>query len=127
MCQFTEKNKEIILLKVECEKYHRKQKFRKKVITLFSDKPSSFEKINFIELDRVITSDRKMAYVFNDYFSNIVADLGLKIPVALNHQNAKSEDPIVNSISNEQNHHIIILKQLCKNFVKIISVSKLQF
>lgn len=59
----------------------------------------SSKKISLIEQDRVATSDTKMTEIFNDYFSNIVPDLGLKIPVAFIHQSTKREDLIVNAIS----------------------------
>ena len=45
----------------------------------FSDKSSHFEKESLIEQDTVIANDSKIAEIFNDYFSNIVSDLGLKI------------------------------------------------
>ena len=37
----------------------------------------------------MFTSDSKIAKIFNDYFSNLVLDLGFLI-----HQSQKSEDPI---------------------------------
>ena len=43
--------------------------------------------------------DRWFAEAFNDYFNNIVQDLVLKIPDALNHHSLKNKDPFVNVIS----------------------------
>ena len=75
------------------------KKFWKIGKDIFSDKSSNFEKISLIQQDRVITSDSKIAEMFNDYFNNIVSDLGLKMPDALIHHSPKNEDPIVNEIS----------------------------
>ena len=41
-------------------------------------------------LDRVMTNDSKIAEVSNHYFSNIVPDLGLKIPDALMNHSPKN-------------------------------------
>ena len=47
----------------------RKKNFCKNC-NFFPDKSSSFEKMSFIEQDRVIIDNRAIAEVFNDYFSN---------------------------------------------------------
>ena len=76
-----------------------------------SDKSSIFEKISLIEQDRVATSDTKMTEIFNDYFSNIVPDLGLKIPVAFISPYCECNIYVEKS---SQYHLKIILKH-CKN------------
>lgn len=53
------------------------------------------KKIFLTEQDRMITKDRKIAEVFNDYFSYIVSDLWLS---------PKNKHPTVNAISKYQDH-----------------------
>ena len=66
----------------------------------------------------MITNDNKIAEDFNDYFGNIVLDLGLKIQDAAIHHSQKNEDHIVNVISKYQNHLSIktILKHSKNHF-----------
>ena len=51
MCQFTKKNKEIILIKIKSKKYRRQQKNLEHgiIFFFFVEKSSSFEKVSLIE------------------------------------------------------------------------------
>ena len=72
----------------------------------------------------MITDDSEIAETFNQYFSNIVSNLALKVPDALTHS-PKVKDPILSAISKYQNHPSIrIILQNCKNhfFFKIATL-----
>lgn len=52
----------------------------------------------------MITDDSKIAEIFNNFFSNIVWDLGINIPDTLIHHSPKHKDRVVNAISENQSH-----------------------
>ena len=49
MCQFNKKNKETILFRIKCKKFHRQQKILENAAFFFSEKSSSFKKVSLIE------------------------------------------------------------------------------
>ena len=51
------------------------EKFWKTVKLLFSDKISHKETINLVENDTVLSDDQVVAYLFNNYFNNIVKNI----------------------------------------------------
>ena len=55
----------------------------------------------------MITDDREIAYIYNQYFSNIVPDLGLKVTDALTHHSPKVNGSILKAISKYQNTKIL--------------------
>ena len=81
--------------------------FLKSVKTFFSDNLSSFEKIYVIEKDRVITDDREIAEIYNQYFSNRVPDLGIKVTDALTLHSPKVNGSILKAISKYQHTKIV--------------------
>lgn len=78
------------------------------------------KKIFLTEQDRMITEDRKIAEVFNDYFSYIASGLWLKVWDDLRNHSPKNKHPTVNAISKYQDH------PRNQNIAKKISLSKLQ-
>lgn len=86
---------------------------------IFSDKSTNSEEMSFTEQDRGNTNDSKIAEILNDYFSNIVPDLGLKIADVLIHQSTRNKDCILNAISKYQNHPSI--KTVLKHCINCFS------
>lgn len=55
----------------------------------------------------MITDDREIAYIYNQYFSNIVPDLGLKVTDALTRHSPKVNGSILKAMSKYLNTKIL--------------------
>ena len=82
------------------------KKFWKAVKPLFSDKHNISKKITLIEGDSIISDDAKVAETFNDYFSNIVANLDI-IGYSCDTSNMVY-DAISNAINKHKQHPSIL-------------------
>ena len=74
----------------------------------FSDKCNNFENITLVENNRIISDDKELASTFNNYFSNVIDNLNLKVPENLLIFSSDKEDPISNIIIKYQNHPSIL-------------------
>ena len=66
----------------------------------FSDKSNNFESITVAENEWIISDDIKVANIFNNYFSNPVENLKLKVTKNLVNCSCQSEDSIFKPFSN---------------------------
>ena len=92
------------------------KKFWATVKPLFSNKIKSTEYITLEENGKIISNDKELAKIFNEFFVNIFPNLGIKT----NHSfliNTESEnDPIEKAIAKYKNHPIIIsIKSFMEN------------
>ena len=80
------------------------KKFWKTIKSFFSDKSDNFENIYLIENSNLLTDDFETAEPFNNYFQNIVSNLGLKVPSNLLCQTLENGDKILAAIYKYWNH-----------------------
>ena len=66
----------------------------------FSDKIKKNENIILVENDKIISDELEIAETFNNYFGNIISDLGIKNDNIL----SENSDPVINAISYYENH-----------------------
>ena len=69
-----------------------------------TDKTLKDERITLIENEKVISDERELVKIFNEYFSNIVSNLDIQRPpnITLHH------DPVLNAIKKFENHPSIL-------------------
>ena len=79
------------------------KKFWKTVKSSFSDKSGNFESIALLKNDSIASDDNEVANIFNKYFSNLLEDLNLHVPVNLVNHYRKGEDPYSSAILKHQN------------------------
>ena len=65
-----------------------------------TDKTLKGEKITLIENEKVVSDERELVKIFNEYFSNTVPNLNIQRPpsIILDH------DPVLNAIKKFENH-----------------------
>ena len=76
---------------------------------LFSNKIKSVENIVLSKNGVLIKDEEKLANIFNNFFVNIVPNLGIKIQHEFLNTTDNSQDPIENAICKYENHPSIIL------------------
>ena len=79
-------------------------KFWKTVKPCLTDKTLKDERITLIENKEVVSDERELVKIFNEYFSNIVSNLDIERPrsIMLHH------DPVLNAIKKFENHSSIL-------------------
>ena len=67
-------------------------------------KPLKAERITLIENEKVVSDERELVKIFNEYFSNIVPNLDIQRPpsIILHH------DPVLNAVKKFENHPSIL-------------------
>ena len=83
-------------------------KFWKTIKPLFSDKNNICRKITLIEKNEIISNDKEVAEVMNDFFSNAVANLDITGYQNCIHSN--TDNDIIGNIITKFKHHPSILK-----------------
>ena len=90
------------------------KKFWKNVAPLFSNKIKSKERITLIENENIISSDKKVAETFHEFFSNVVKCLNIfQNPYLIS--GTSQSDPVLQSIEKFSKHPSIILKKRKNN------------
>ena len=74
------KRKKIFYNNLDVKKITDNKKFWKTVKPCFSDKYMKDERITLIEENEVISDDKSLAKVFNNYFGNIIKKMNIKLP-----------------------------------------------
>ena len=83
------------------------KKFWKNVAPLFSNKIKSKERITLIENENIISSDKKVAETFHEFFSNVVKCLNIsQNPYLIS--GTSQTDPVLQSIEKFSKHPSII-------------------
>ena len=85
------------------------KKFWATVKPLFSNKIKSAENIVLSENGALIKDEEEVANIFNNFFVNIVPNLGIKTQHEFLNTTDNSQDPIENAIYKYENHPSIIL------------------
>ena len=85
------------------------KKFWTTVKPLFSNKIKSVENIVLSENGVLIKNEEKVANIFNNFFVNIVPNLGIKTQHEFLNTTDNSKDPIENAICKYENKPSIIL------------------
>ena len=84
------------------------KKFWATVKPLFSNKIKSTEYITLEENGKIITNDKELARIFNEFFVNIVANLGINTKHSFLINTDNENDPIEKAIAKCKNHSSII-------------------
>ena len=91
------------------EKFHCNKKFGATVKPLFSNKIKLAEKIVLSENETLTKDEEEVANTFNDFFVNIVPNLGIKTQHEFLKTTDNSQDTIKNAICKYEDHASIIL------------------
>ena len=92
------------------------KKFWATVKPLFSNKIKSTEYITLEENGKIITNDKELARIFNKFFVNIVANLGINTKHSFLINTDNENDPIEKAIAKCKNHSsIILIKKFMEN------------
>ena len=91
------------------------REFWKTVSSLFSEKSYSKESISLINKGGLITESKDLAKTFNNFFSNIVNELGIEDVPDDEPNLSKIDDPISKAIAKYENHPSILR---IKNYMK---------
>ena len=78
--------------------------FWKTVKPFLSDKGSSKEKITLSENDQIITEEKQIAEIFNEFFTNAVKNLDIPLPVGTSLTYEKQDNPVSKAIKRYENH-----------------------
>ena len=84
-------------------------KFGANVKPFFSNEMKSAENIVLSENGKLIKDEEEVANIFNDFFVNVVPNLGIRTQYKFFNTTDNSQNPIENAISKYQNHLSIIL------------------
>ena len=90
------------------------KKFWKSVKPLFSEKTMSADNITLVENDIIITEDKKVAEIFNSFFSNAVKNLNIDRYEHFSFdeyflcKDTENEDPILRAIEKYEKHPSIL-------------------
>ena len=101
--------------------------FRKKVRPLFTDKIQTKSKITLIEkkvlkengkvneVEKIITDDKAIAEIFNEFYVNIVPNLKISMENNFDTEFVKTENPVLNAVNKYKNHpSVIMIKEKIK-------------
>ena len=92
------------------------KKFWATVKPLFSNKIKSTEYITLEENGKVISNDKELARIFNEFFVNIVPNLGINTNHSFLINTDNENDPIEKAIAKYKNHpSIISIKKFMEN------------
>ena len=105
--------------------------FWKKVRPLFTDKIQTKSKITLIEknvlkengkvneIEEVITDDKAIAEIFNEFYVNIVPNLKISMENNFDTEFVKTENPVLNAVNKCKNHpSVIMIKEKIKPIEK---------
>ena len=105
--------------------------FWKKVRPLFTDKIQTKSKITLIEknvlkengkvneIEEVITDDKAIAEIFNEFYVNIVPNLKISMENNFDTEFVKTENPVLNAVNKYKNHpSVIMIKEKIKPIEK---------
>ena len=84
-----------------CEGGVKNQKFWKTIKPFLTSKQPSSNSIILKEDDKIITDEREICDIFNDYFSNVAMDIGFKDDIPADFQTA---DGFAKMIDKHSNH-----------------------
>ena len=89
------------------------KKFWKTVKPCLTDKTLKEERITITENEKVVSDNRELVKIFNEYFSNIVPNLDIQHPASI----ILHHDPVLNAIKKFENYpSILVIKK--KNSVR---------
>ena len=92
------------------------KKFWATVKPLFSNKIKSTEYITLEENGKIISNDKELARIFNEFFVNIVPNLGINTNHSFLINTDNEDDPIEKAIAKYKNHPCIIsIKKFMEN------------
>ena len=105
--------------------------FWKKVRPLFTDKIQTKSKITLIEkkvlkengkvneVEEIITDDKAIAEIFNEFYVNIVPNLKISMENNFDTEFVKTENPVLNAVNKYKNHpSVIMMKEKIKPIEK---------
>ena len=105
--------------------------FWKKVRPLFTDKIQIKSKITSIgkkvlkenrkvnEIEEIITDDKAIAEIFNEFYVNIVPNLKISMENNFDTEFVKTENPVLNAVNKYKNHpSVIMIKEKIKPIEK---------
>ena len=92
------------------------KKFWATVKSLFSNKIKSTEYITLEENGKIISNDKELARIFNEFFVNLVPNLGINTNHSFLINTDNENDPIEKAIAKYKNHpSIISIKKFMEN------------
>ena len=90
------------------------KKFWGVVKPVLSNKVMSSEKITLVENDDILENDKRAATVFNNFFSNIITNLGIPQYIEEEPISQNIDDPLMKAIVKYRNHpSIVAIKGKC--------------
>ena len=90
------------------------KKFWGVVKPVLSNKVMSSEKITLVENDDILENDKRTATVFNNFFSNIITNLGIPQYIEEKPISQNIDDPLMKAIVKYRNHpSIVAIKGKC--------------
>ena len=105
--------------------------FWKKVRPLFTDKIQTKSKITLIEkkvlkqngkvneVEEIITDDKAISEIFNEFYVNIVPNLKISMENNFDTEFVKTENPVLNAVNKYKNHpSVIMIKEKIKPIEK---------
>ena len=105
MWNFLRKEKKNIFAKFDTRSITDSKTFKQTVKPFFSDKTLDSDQITLINNGKIILDDENIAKTFNDFFSNVVKYLNIKVGESLLNQNLDLiEDPVLGHIKCYKNH-----------------------
>ena len=75
---------------------------------LFCNKTKSIENITLDENGKLVRDEKEVTNIYNDFFVNIVPNLGLNTGHDFLNTTNNSHNPIENAIYKHENHSIVI-------------------
>ena len=116
------KAKKCYFAKLKPSEFSDNKKFWKTVNPLFTEKGISSDKITLIENKSIISDDKGVAEIFNDFFSNAVKNLNIDYYEHFSFdkyflcKEIENDDPILKAIEKYENHPSIL--KINENFKK---------
>ena len=97
------------------------KKFWKTVKPLFSEKTRCSKNIILVEKEEIISSNKSVAELMNDFFSKAVEQLEMEGYSTINNFDSTAEDPILNAITKFEDHPSI--KKIKDNIIVTVKFS----
>ena len=94
------KTKKDFFINLDVELLTENKQFWKTVKPCLTDKTLKGERITLIENEKVVSDERELVKIFNEYLSNIVPNLDIQRPPSITLHN----DPVLRAIKKFENH-----------------------
>ena len=109
LCKYlTRRIKKEYFRNLDIKKITDNRTFWKTIAPLFSNKASKGEKINLIENDQIISDNKTISEIFNNFYSDIVGKLNLSIDSKFTSNQNDINDPVQAAIKRFEKHPSIL-------------------